>query len=100
VVYVIKKLNLILIFSLLIFITLGAASAAEDANDTIAIEEIEITDIDESCEILSASQSVTPDSYGQYFDSNGQMIDSKVSSGDTLTFSGEFSNKNFTITKC
>ena len=98
-VYVIKKLNVILIFSLLIFISLGAASAAEDTNDTLGIDEVEIADIDFGGEILSASSyTVTPANYGQFFSSSGQLAGT-VNDGDTLTFSGEFSSKNFVLNK-
>ena len=92
----IKKLNMILILLLLVFVSLGAVSAADDANETLAINEIS----DDGGEILSAEYTVTPSNYNQYFSSaTGALIDSKVNAGDTITLSGEFSSKNFTITK-
>ena len=102
-VYVIKKLNLILILLLLIFLSLGAVSAADDtANDTVSISEIDTSDIneiDESGDIQSAPQyTVTPANYNQYFSSSGVLL-SKVNDGDTLCLSGEFSGKNFVINK-
>lgn len=92
---VIKKLNMILILLLLVFVSLGAVSAADDANETLAINEIS----DDGGEILCAEYTVTPSNYNQYFSSKGELIDSKVSAGDTITLSGEFSSKNFTVTK-
>ncbi|WP_149732336.1 right-handed parallel beta-helix repeat-containing protein [Methanobrevibacter millerae] len=91
----IKKLNMILILLLLVFVSLGAVSAADDANETLAINEIS----DDGGEILCAEYTVTPSNYNQYFSSKGELIDSKVSAGDTITLSGEFSSKNFTVTK-
>ena len=92
----IKKLNMILILLLLVFVSLGAVSAADDANETLAINEIS----DDGGEILCAEYTVTPSNYNQYFSTaTGALIDSKVNAGDTITLSGEFSSKNFTITK-
>ncbi|SDA63447.1 parallel beta-helix repeat (two copies) [Methanobrevibacter millerae] len=86
---------MILILLLLVFVSLGAVSAADDANETLAINEIS----DDGGEILCAEYTVTPSNYNQYFSSKGELIDSKVSAGDTITLSGEFSSKNFTVTK-
>lgn len=94
---VIRKLNFVLILLMLLFVSLSAVSAAEDINETLSISDAEIND---GGEILSASYTVTPANYNQYFSSsNGQLIDSAVNSGDTLTLSGDFSSKNFVLTK-
>ena len=91
----IKKINILLIFLLLFIVSLGAVSAADNSNDTLAINEVDNGD-----NIVSASEhSVTPTTYGQYFNSNGQMIDSAVKVNDTLTLSGDFSGKDFIINK-
>ena len=89
-----KKITFILI---LLLISISAVSASEDINDTISIDEAEI---DTSGEILAANDyTVTSDTYSTYFANNGNLIDSKVNAGDTLTLKGDFSSKNFTITK-
>lgn len=101
-VYVIKKINLILILLLLIFISLGAVSAADDnaTNDTVSISEVDtvdINEIDDSGEILSANEyTVTPSNYNHYFSSGGL---SNVNDGDTLVLSGDFSKKKIVIDK-
>ena len=100
-VYVIKKLNLILILLLLIFISAGAVSAAEDTNETVSIGEIDTTDIDinDNGEILSASEyTVTPSNYNSYFSNSGDLS-GKVNDGDTIILNGDFSGKDFIINK-
>ncbi|WP_296807208.1 right-handed parallel beta-helix repeat-containing protein [uncultured Methanobrevibacter sp.] len=90
----IKKINMLLIFLLLLIVSLGAVSAADDLNETIAINEIDNGD-----NILTASEyDVTSATYGQYFSSSGELS-SIVKSGDTLTLSGDFSGKDFIINK-
>lgn len=90
----IKKINMLLIFLLLFIISLGAVSASDDLNETVAINEIDSGD-----NILTASQyDVTSANYGQYFSSKGELS-SIVKDGDTLTLSGDFSDKDFTINK-
>ena len=93
-IYVIKKINMLLILSLLLIVSLGAVSAAEDFNETLSADDNAQGD-----EILTASQhTVTSDNYNQYFSSSGVM-GSKIGAGDTVTLSGDFSGKNFTINK-
>lgn len=90
----VKKINMLLIFLFLLIVSLGAVSAADDLNETVAINEIDSGD-----NILTASQyDVTSANYGQYFSSKGELS-SIVKSGDTLTLSGDFSGKDFTINK-
>ena len=85
---------MLLIFLLLLIVSLGAVSAADDLNETIAINEIDNGD-----NILTASEyDVTSATYGQYFSSSGELS-SIVKSGDTLTLSGDFSGKDFIINK-
>ena len=91
----IKKINILLIFLLLFIVSLGAVSAADNSNDTLAINEVDNGD-----NIVAASEhSVTPTTYSQYFTSSGQLIDSAVSVNDTLTLSGDFSGKDFILNK-
>ncbi len=91
-----KKFSILLILSLL-FISVAAVSAAEDIDMNLTSDEnnldtVEVSDVPE--EVLAEEYSVTSDSYGTYFDNNGNLKDN-VKSGDTLKFSGSFSGKNF-----
>ena len=86
----IRKFSKILILLILIAVSLTAVSAGEDINETAAI-----------CpeDTLAASYTVTSDNYNDYFSSNGDLIESKVNNGDTLTLTGDFNSKNFIISK-
>ncbi|MBQ9025905.1 MAG: right-handed parallel beta-helix repeat-containing protein [Methanobrevibacter sp.] len=91
----IKRFNVFIILLLLLFVSVGAVCAADDANETVSINEVN----DDNGEILSVSErTVTSDNYNQYF-SNGELISSAVNEGDTVILSGDFSSKNFTFTK-
>ncbi len=115
----IKKINIFLVL-LLLLISIGAVSAADEGNvtDIISSEAIQDTmevsvdenidygsydsdDVvaidDESSEISAAPHTITKDNYGLYFDSKtGELKStSNVKSGDTIELSGDFSNKNF-----
>ena len=46
---------------------------------------------------LAATVSFTENKYSTYFNSNGDIISGKLSAGDTLDFSGKFTNKTFII---
>lgn len=93
-IYVIKKINMILILLLLFIVSLGAVNATEDLNETLSINEISLNE-----EIVTATEhTVTPDTYSQYFSSSGDML-SKINAGDTVVLSGDFSGKDFTINK-
>ena len=89
-----KKINIILVLFVLLIVSLGAVSAADDTNETLSIDEAS-----QSSEVLTASQyTVTSDTYSQYFSSSGEM-GSAINSGDTIVLSGDFSKKDFTINK-
>ena len=94
---VIKKFNIVLILSVLLFVSVGSVCATDNINETLSIDEIsEIND----GEILSASQfTVNSGNYNQYFASNGDLISPSVNAGDTIILSGDFSSKNFTFNK-
>lgn len=86
----ISKFNKILIILILVFVSISAVSAADNTNETININPEDT---------LSASYTVTSDNYDNYFSSNGNLIESSVNDGDTLTLNGSFTAKNFIITK-
>uniref|UniRef100_UPI00386B5179 right-handed parallel beta-helix repeat-containing protein n=1 Tax=Methanobrevibacter sp. TaxID=66852 RepID=UPI00386B5179 len=115
----IKKINIFLVL-LLLLISIGAVSAADEGNmtDIVSSEAIQDTievsvdeDIDcsssdcddvvavdsESSEISAATYTIDKDNYNQYFDSKtGELKNtSGVKSGDAITLSGDFSKKDF-----
>jgi parallel beta-helix repeat protein len=91
----IKKINMVLILLLLLIVSVGAVSAADDFNETLSTN-----DNAQDYGILTATQhTVTSSNYNQYFSSSGELIGSAVNDGDTLTLSGDFSGKDFIINK-
>ena len=101
----IKKINFLLVL-LLLLVSIGAVSADDDLNDTIAsddedvLEEVssDVSTSNDIDDIYSDSNSYTVDesNYNTYFDSKGEAT-SSVKSGDTITIDGTFNNKNFTF---
>ena len=90
-----KKLIVLAIF-LIAILSIGAASAANQTDDSIGVSEdnIELSDADEPCleseniDVLSSSnQTVTPQNFFDYFDGDGNSLTS-----DDLVFEGEFNN--------
>ena len=94
-----KKFNILLIL-LLIFMSVAAVSAADDIDMNLTSDEnnIDAVGVSDGEDILSAEYEVTNGNYGNYFDNNGNLKDN-VNAGDTIKFSGSFSNKNFTFNK-
>ncbi len=102
----VKKINFILVL-LLLLVSVGAVSAADDANNTVGVDEA-IDDISDSNEVLTSdvvdevvsstsnSYTINESSYSTYFNSNGETS-SLVKSGDTINIDGQISNKNFTF---
>ena len=89
-----KKINIILVLFVLLIVSLGAVSAADDVNETLSIDGTS-----QNSEVLTASQyTVTSDTYSQYFSNSGEM-GSAINSGDTVVLNGDFSKKDFTINK-
>ena len=113
-----KKFNILLILSLLIFISVSAVSAVEDGDvnltsDEVHLDTIEVSDIQDEVSldeesnlntveeenILTSNEyTVTSSNYGTYFDDNGN-VKSIVNSGDTIKLSGSFSSKKFIFNK-
>ena len=93
----IKKINIILAL-LLILISLGAVSAADDTNETVSsdeavIEEVASDDVLTSADedvVSEGSHTITNDNYGTYFNSNGDLISSDVHDGDTIQINDNF----------
>lgn len=106
----VKKIKFSLILLLLVFITLGAVSAAEDVNTTadnnlisdsaVSYEPISYNYFSDS-DIMTASvsHSVSSSNYGTYFDNEGNLKSSSVNSGDTMNLDGSFSGKKFILNK-
>ena len=113
----IKKINIFLVL-LLLLISLGAVSAADDGNltdmvsseaaqDTIEVsmdENIDYDDVlavdDSSSKIAAASHTINKDNYNQYFNpKNGELVSSNVNSGDTIKLDGSFSGNLFKFNK-
>ena len=102
----VKKINFILVL-LLLLVSVGAVSAADDANNTVGVDEA-IDDISDSNEVLtldvvdevvsstSNSYTINESSYSTYFNSKGDAS-SLVKNGDTINIDGQISNKNFTF---
>ena len=89
-----KKINMVLILLLLLIVSLGAVSAADNSSETLSVN-----DNTQGNEILTATNhTVTEKTYSNYFSAKGEMSPS-VNAGDTLILSGDFSGKNFTINK-
>ncbi len=98
----VKKIN-ILLFLLLVIVSIGAVSAADDFNDTVQSSNEVISDLDEissdevnTLEVSENMYTVNQSNYNTYFNNNGEST-SSVKSGDTLYIDGDFSNKNFTF---
>ena len=95
---------------LLLLLSIGAVSAADDINTTLSSDEVvsdtlEISDDNDDGvleqtvddEVLSAPKSytVSASTYTRNFDNNGNFIRSGVNPGDNIKLSGSFSNRNF-----
>ncbi|WP_458455008.1 right-handed parallel beta-helix repeat-containing protein [Methanobrevibacter sp.] len=101
-----KKINFILVL-LLLLVSVGAVSAANDFNETIGSEKVGIDEVSSDVlasnddEIItSSSHTVNKSNYYNYFDpSSGELKDSTVGEGDTINLDGEFSGVNFVFKK-
>ena len=107
-IFMIKKINIFLVL-LLLLVSIGAVSAADDGNavscnDTMT--DILTSDADEGLaddvgddELLTASNTyvVNSSNYATYFPSG--KLSPTVNEGDTLQIDGSFSDKDFIINK-
>ncbi|WP_405289916.1 right-handed parallel beta-helix repeat-containing protein [Methanobrevibacter sp.] len=117
----IKKINIFLVLLLLV-VSIGAVSAADDGNmtelssngaiqDTVSVSidkdisyssnsSEDVVAIEKDYEIGASSHTITEDNYNQYFSSvDGKAISSKINSGDTVLLDGSFSGKTFIFDK-
>ncbi len=107
----IKKINIFLVL-LLLLLSIGAVSASEDLNTTIAsnnetIYDITTSQMDDSLSanvdvvdegvLTSVSHTVTKSNYGDYFSRTGSFIPSSINEGDTLVFDGTFEKLTFSF---
>ena len=87
-----ERLMILAIF-LIAVLSIGAASAANQTDDSIAsVDDIELSDVgdsileSENVDVLSSvNQTVTPDNFFDYFDGDGNQ-----KTNDDLVFEGEF----------
>ena len=106
----VKNIKFSLILLLLIFVSLGAVSAAEDVNATVddniisdsmvSYEPVSYNYYSDSGVIAApASHTVSSSNYGTYFDDEGNLKSSSVNSGDTMSLDGTFADKKFILNK-
>ncbi len=99
----IKKLK-ILVLLLIILLSIGIVSASEDVNitdDNSNADMLKISDADNPIitDTGSASHTVNQNNYGNYFDNNGNLINSSLNEGDAIYLDGSLSNLKFNINK-
>ncbi|WP_407414675.1 right-handed parallel beta-helix repeat-containing protein [Methanobrevibacter sp.] len=97
----IKKINILMLL-LLVLLSISAVSAVDDSNISIDSNNTvsDVLTISDADDVLSEnSHTVTQDTYGMYFDINGNLIKSTVNEGDTIYLDGSFSDLKFTIDK-
>ena len=104
----VKKINFLLVLLLLIFISMASVCASDDLNETVSSNDA-ILDNSLSDEVLFSSDGdllsepvtyeISSDDYSTYFSSNGNLISSKVNSGDTIKLTGDWNNKEFKFNK-
>ena len=98
------KIKIFLVL-LLLLVSVGAVSAVDDTNDTVAssdeaiIEDIssdsdELSSISDQEVLTTNSHTITKDNYSRYF-SNGKLVSSDVKEGDTINLQGDFENAIF-----
>ena len=95
----IKKINILLLL-LLILLSIGTVSAVNDSdmsidsNSTVS-DVLTMSDADDT--LSESYHTVTQDTYGMYFDINGNVIKSVVKEGDTIYLDGSLSDLKFTF---
>ena len=95
----IKKINILLLL-LLILLSIGTVSAVNDSdmsidsNSTVS-DVLTMSDADDT--LSESYHTVTQDTYGMYFDYNGNIIKSVVNEGDTIYLDGSLSDLKFTF---
>ena len=84
--------------------TIDAVALEETSNDAYGIEDIETEDSvrntlgsSQDNEILASTIKFKESQYSTYFNGSGNLISGKLKAGDTLDFSGTFTNKMFII---
>ena len=97
----VKKVNILIVLSMLLFLSISCVSASEDMNTTLSVDEPVILDSSSSDDVLSKStiHEIDSSNYSRYFSSNGKLIATDVNSGDVLSFTGNWNNAKFNIDK-
>ena len=108
----VKKINILLVL-LLVIVSIGAVSAADDLNDTVQasddsslgevtsdVEEVVTSDNVVDRELSSpTSHIINKLNYASYFNSKGDLISSDVNEGDTIEIRDSFDGKQFVFQK-
>ena len=104
-----KKTKIFLVL-LLLLVSVGAVSAADDTNDIISSND-NVSDVSFDLDVLTSddvvnedvlsydSHTIADDNYYSYFNNKGNLISTSVKENDTLIISGELKDKNFIIQK-
>ena len=72
-------------------------SSVDSIDDEINSGAIDNLGASNGADNLASTITFTESDYSTYFSSNGNIISGKLKSGDTLDFSGKFTNKTFII---
>ena len=89
-----KKASL-LVLLLLIFLSVGVVSANDNIDGNYTNDILDTSGIAVDDALSASSYVITKDNYNQYFDNEGNAINTVVKSGDTVNFQGDFSNLRF-----
>lgn len=98
-----KKVKCFLIFVMVIFLSLGVVMASDDvSNVTMDFNEDDVlsTSFSDESDVVDVSVSdsehnVYSSNYGDYFSSDGNLMDDVVQEGDTIILNGVFNNNKF-----
>ena len=111
-----RKIKILLVLSLLLFVSMSAVSALDDADMNITSSDEAVMETSDAIDVVSSAQddtaisdssdevlssnviTVNSQNYGSYFDKKGN-VQSTVGDGDTVKLEGSFSKVNFIFNK-
>ena len=112
----IRKIKILFVLSLLLFVSMSAVSAMDDADMNITSSDDAVMETSDAIDVVSSAQddtaisdssdevlsskviTVNSQNYGSYFDKKGN-VQSTVGDGDTVKLEGSFSKVNFIFNK-